>query len=92
MAMSGLVIYLEQDEIAVETALEAIAAHPQLALGDRIGRCQPAVLEMSDDRDGRRMHDWLHSLAGVHHADVVYVHFDDATASAERAEVAFTNA
>jgi len=83
MAISGLVIHLEQDELKARAALEAIAAHPRLTLGDRVDRCQPAVLEMADDREGRDMHGWLHALPGVHHADVVYVHFgDDASAAA----------
>ena len=77
MAISGLVIYLNEDEATAAAALDAIAAHPRLTLGERLNKCQPAVLEMADDREGRDVHDWLAALPGVHHTDVVYVHFDE---------------
>jgi len=81
MAVSGLVIYLQSDECDVKSAIEAMSSRPELTIGERAGCCLPAVLEMADDRAGREMHSWLEALSGVHHVDVVYVHFGDDASS-----------
>jgi hypothetical protein len=83
MQISGLVITLDLDAEpgSVETALGARA---EFVLGEAHDRWLAVAMEASDEAGSLALHDWLRTLPGVAHVDVVHVHF----ATEEGAEVA----
>ena len=77
MAISGLAILLSPEPDQRESALSALAAHPQLELGPRNGDRISAVLDTPDTHQDRLAVKQLENLSGVLRVDLVCVYFDE---------------
>ncbi len=86
MAISGLVIQLENDPELAANALRILEGHPSLDFGEpavwspngpnRVS----AVLDTADSREDVVAFDWMKAVAGVASVDIVFVslqHSDD---------------
>ncbi|MFO0935856.1 MAG: hypothetical protein U0798_04975 [Gemmataceae bacterium] len=78
MHTSGLVLTLRDDQPSIRLTKESIAAVGPFTLGDSLGRSLAVVLEADDADEARNWHDWVASLPGVEHAEVVFVNWDHA--------------
>lgn len=82
MPVNGLLLTLSPDERLAESARAAIAARPEVALGEPHGIYQPLAVETDDVRAAHEFHEWLESLEGVGQVDVVYVGFEEPSTTA----------
>lgn len=77
MHTSGVVITLGDDPALAKAALIEMAAVGPFSLGEAMGPCQAAVLEVADARAAQEWHDWAADLPGVESLEVVFVHWDE---------------
>lgn len=82
MPVNGLLLTLSPDESLAEHARAAIAARPEASLGEPQGIYQPLAVETEDVRAAHEFHEWLESLKGIAHVDVIYVGFEEPSATA----------
>jgi hypothetical protein len=90
MPVSGLVITLARRDTSPDIGgglrdnaaqvIEQIKQHPHMQLGPQQGQRLPVVLDTPDRETDKACWGWLNSLAGVHHVDVAFIHFEDADA------------
>ncbi len=71
--ISGLVIHLKIDEELARETVIAIKAEPTIEVGEPQGHKLPIVLECETPDESQATTDWLLSLPGVTHVDVVLV-------------------
>lgn len=71
--ISGIAITLTDDASRVESACAALAAIPELTLGERLGRRLAAVLDVDSPEDADRLWDDMRAIPGVTHIDCVCV-------------------
>jgi nitrate reductase NapAB chaperone NapD len=85
MQISGLVITLDLDAEpgSVETAL---GARPEFDVGEAHDRWLAVAMEAPDEAGSWALHDWLRTLPGVAHVDVVHVHFSTEDGAEEARE------
>lgn len=57
--------------------IEQINQHPLLQAGPLQGHRLPVVVDTPDRETDKQCWLWLNELAGVHHVDVAFVHFED---------------
>ncbi|MBK8913031.1 MAG: hypothetical protein IPM64_00275 [Phycisphaerales bacterium] len=82
MAISGLVITLEENAAAAEQAMRLLRADSRLSLGERAGRRLPLVAETpSAEADASLWADLL-ATPGVRAIDVTFVSVDSAPSDA----------
>ena len=76
MPVSGLVLTLtpRADGLGIR---HTVSQHPAIEAGEVRGRKLPLVSDTNCHLEDRRVWEWLQSLPGVHHVDVVFIHFDD---------------
>ena len=77
MPVNGLLLTLTTDARVAERAREEIAARPGVEMGAAQGIYQPLAVETADVRAAHEFHEWLESLEGVGHVDVIYVGFEE---------------
>ena len=77
MPVNGLLLTLSPDERLAERVCEQITARPEAVLGERQGIYQPLAVDTPDVRSAHEFHEWLESLDGVGHVDVIYVGFEE---------------
>ena len=77
MPVNGLLLTFSPDKCLAELAREAIAARREVLLGAPQGIYQPLAVETDDVRSAHEFHEWLESLEGVGHVDVIYVGFEE---------------
>jgi hypothetical protein len=77
MPVNGLLLTLSPDERLAGEARAMIAARSEVELGEAEGIYQPLAVETSDVRAAHEFHEWLESLEGVGHVDVIYVGFEE---------------
>lgn len=82
MPVNGLLLTLSPDARLAEQAREAIAARPEVLLGEAEGIYQPLAVETTDVRAAHEFHEWLEALEGVGQVDVIYVGFEEPSATA----------
>lgn len=82
MPVNGLLLTLSPDERLAEQARAMIAARPEASLGEPNGIYQPLAVETHDVSSAHEFHEWLESLEGVGHVDVIYVGFEEPSATA----------
>ncbi|HUR53143.1 MAG TPA: hypothetical protein VMZ71_03360 [Gemmataceae bacterium] len=82
---SGLVVTLAPDASEWESALVALSAAPPITVGDRNGDRLSVALEAETAEESERWTDWLSQLRGVCGVEVVFVHWDDAEVTHDRA-------
>lgn len=82
MPVNGLLLTLSPDERLAENARALIAGRDGAVLGVPQGIYQPLAVETSDVRAAHEFHEWLESLEGVGQVDVIYVGFEESTATA----------
>jgi hypothetical protein len=74
MQISGLVITLELD--ADPGGVRAVlGARPEFLVGETQDRWLAVAMEAPDEAGSWALHDWLRTLPGVLHVDVVHVRF-----------------
>lgn len=76
MPIAGLVITLSNDGLTAREAEKELLQIPALTLGPASGTRIAGVLDTPDETDTQRNWEWLNSLPGVEHVDVVYVAWD----------------
>ncbi len=81
MPVNGLLLTLSPDERLAERARKAIAARPEVSMNEAQGIYLPLAVETPDVRSAHEFHEWLESLEGVGHVDVIYVGFEESNAS-----------
>ncbi len=86
MMTSGLIVMLDPDSPAGDSALAALRAADPFTVGDQRGRLLSAVLETRDAVESERWHDWLRQVPGVEDVEVVFVHWEDADAEVPHAD------
>jgi hypothetical protein len=74
MQISGLVITLDLDT-EPGSVEDALVGRPELVVGEAQDRWLAVAMEAPDEAGSRALHDWLRTLPGVAHVDVVHVHF-----------------
>ena len=79
MAISGIVITLENDSRLQAGALKRLSEMPQLELGPRNGPRIPAVMDTEDVKGARACWDDIMALSGVEGIDLVFVHYENET-------------
>jgi nitrate reductase NapAB chaperone NapD len=79
MTISGLLITLDADPRAAETAVRALRADPRIDVGRRNGPYLPVVTDTPDRHESRRLLDDLHELAGVVNVNLVFTDLDEPT-------------
>ncbi|WP_432799520.1 hypothetical protein [Poriferisphaera sp. WC338] len=77
MPVSGLNLTISDDPKVAVNLKEAIACDDAFTLGLHQGVHLAVVLETEDKFQDKAKHQWLSSLAGLAHIDVVFIHFDD---------------
>jgi hypothetical protein len=77
MPVNGLLLTLSPDERLAGEARAMIATRTEAELGAPEGIYQPLAVETSDVRTTHEFHEWLESLEGVTHVDVIYVGFEE---------------
>lgn len=82
MPVNGLLLTLSPDECLAEQVRAAIAARPEALLGESQGIYQPVAVDADDVRSAHEFHEWLESLEGVGHVDVIYVGFEESSTTA----------
>jgi hypothetical protein len=82
MPVNGLLLTLSPDESLARQARATIAARAEAVLGEPQGIYQPLAVETDDVRGAHEFHEWLESLEGVGHVDVIYVGFEEPSATA----------
>lgn len=82
MPVNGLLLTLSPDARLAEQARAAIAARPEVLLGEAEGIYQPLAVETTDVRAAHEFHEWLEALEGVGRVDVIYVGFEEPSATA----------
>lgn len=86
MHTSGLVLTLCDDAaLAKATLLEFDSAGP-FTLGEAVGPCRAATLEVADPQSAHGWHDWAAALPGVEGVEVVFVHWDEVDAEVAHAD------
>lgn len=82
MAVSGLVITIEQGKDAETKVIEALGKDQRFTIGPRQegvdGGRLPVILETDTRVENRAAWEWLNALDGVVHVDVAYVQLDEA--------------
>jgi hypothetical protein len=74
MQISGLVITLELD--ADPDGVRALlGTRPEFLVGEAQDRWLPVAMEAPDEAGSWALHDWLRTLPGILHVDVVHVRF-----------------
>ena len=86
MHTSGLVLTLCDHAALAETAQLELAAAGPFTLGESVGPCQAATLEVTDPKAAHGWHDWAASLPGVEGVEVVFVHWDEIDAEVPHAD------
>ncbi len=82
MPVNGLLLTLSPDPRLAELSRAAIATRPEVELGELQGNYQPLAVETADVRTAHEFHEWLESLEGVGQVDVIYVGFEEPSATA----------
>jgi len=84
MAVSGIVIRLEETPARRTEVLAELGLDSRVALGKIDGAKIPAVVDTPTARQDRACFEWIGSLAGVVGVDLVCVHYDvEETASGD---------
>lgn len=81
MPVNGLLITLSPDARLAARACEEIAARPETELGERQGQYLPLATDIADVGEAHDFHEWLESVEGVRQVDVIYVGFEEPTAT-----------
>lgn len=74
--VGGVLVRLSDNVERRARALEALAARPEILLGEPRGPWQPLALEAEGPRASRDLHEWIADLPGVEFVEVVAVHFE----------------
>ena len=82
--ISGLVVHLGLDDVLATETVDAIEAESTIELGERQDRKLPIVLECQTPNESQATTDWLISLPGVTHVDVVFVDLEPSVVSTSR--------
>ena len=82
MPVNGLLLTLSPDARLAEHTRAAISARPESSLGKPQGIYLPLAVETENVRAAHEFHEWLESLEGVAHVDVIYVGFEEPSANA----------
>ena len=77
MPVNGLLLTLSSDPVLAEEARRHIATRSEAELAPCQDRWQPLAVETTDVKAAHDFHEWLESLAGVEHVDVIYVGFEE---------------
>lgn len=76
--ISSVIAKFAQPGAHVGVAIQEIAAHPQLEVGDLVdGTLLPVTIDAASQAETESTTQWLQSLDAVDFVDVVYVHFED---------------
>ncbi|MHC4978701.1 MAG: hypothetical protein ACYTGT_06700 [Planctomycetota bacterium] len=81
MPISGLLITLDDDPNASETAISTLKADPRIDVGEQRGPYLPVVADTAGKQENQRLWDELHELTGVVNVDLVFADLDDLTGS-----------
>ena len=76
MAISGLVVILDDDADAAGRAIQSLAADPRLTVGERAGSRIPLVAETPSAEDDAALWSDLLATPGVKSVDVTFVSVD----------------
>ncbi|MHC4303426.1 MAG: chaperone NapD [Planctomycetota bacterium] len=79
MPISGLLITLDDDPNASETAISTLKADPRIDVGEQRGPYLPVVADTAGKQENQRLWDELHELPGVMNVNLVFAHVDDST-------------
>lgn len=86
MHTSGLVLTLCDDSVLAESAQLELASAGPFILGESVGPCRAATLEVADPKEANGWHDWATALPGVEGLEVVFVHWDEIDAEVPHAD------
>jgi len=76
--ISSVIAKLNPEDPAKQQALDQIASHPALEVGELVdGRSLPITIESQGNDETEEITRWLMALESVEFVDVVYVHFED---------------
>ena len=78
MPVSGLVLTLAEDRLERQGALDALAAIPDVTLGDLSGIRLPVVTESDTLTEHHRLWKVLEEIEGVHLVQIAFHDFSDA--------------
>ena len=77
MPISGLVVVFESSETLNDLAVEQLASHPSIVVGER-ERDRVAIVVDSESKDHDvEIWEWITSLPGVSDIKIAFVGFDD---------------
>ncbi len=82
MPVNGLLLTLSPDPGLADDARIRIAAHCGTELAPVRDRWLPIAVETPDVKSAHEFHEWLESLPGIEHVDVIYVGFDEPSPTA----------
>ena len=74
---SGLVVTLDPDPVARDSALAALGRNPAFTVGEATDHRLPVALEAEDAEASERWTEWVRGLPGVVGVEVVFVHWDE---------------
>lgn len=77
MPISSIILTLAEDDHRRRAALDAIAAHASIEIGEQHGLRVPIVVDTPDSDADRAIWQCLHDLDGVTFVDLVTAYFDD---------------
>jgi hypothetical protein len=80
MHTSGHVFTLCANPEIASQAKDRLVSDSPFQLGECVGTRLPAVLEAPNSIAAQHWHDWAADLPGVEYVEVVFVHWDHATA------------
>ena len=83
MHTSGHVFTFSSNPEIASTAKARLITDSPFQLGECVGSRLPAVLETPNSIAAQHWHDWAADLPGVEAVEVVFVHWDQATADGE---------
>jgi hypothetical protein len=75
--VGGVLVRLSRDPESRRQAMETLAAHPAVTLGEVTGRWATLAVEASHASEALDLHAWLSTVVGIEWVEVVAVHFDD---------------
>jgi nitrate reductase NapAB chaperone NapD len=76
--ISGLVIVFDSSEAMSDLAVEQLASHPSIVVGERDGDRVAIVVDSASKDHDVEIWEWIASLPGVSDIKIAFVGFDDA--------------
>ena len=77
MPMSGLLITLAEDPVARQNGLAELESNKSFEVGMAHGERLAAVLDTPTAKANKAAWQWLNTLSGISHVDVVFVSLDE---------------